>query len=43
VRPGPGGGRAGLYLYAVTGKIGVVMAFTGAMVSRSITTATWFH
>ncbi len=25
----PGGGKAGLYLYAVTGKIGVAMAFTG--------------
>lgn len=25
----PAGGKAGLYLYSVTGKIGVVMAFTG--------------
>jgi elongation factor Ts len=25
----PAGGKAGLYLYAITGKIGVVMAFTG--------------
>jgi elongation factor Ts len=25
----PEGGKAGLYLYAITGKIGVVMAFTG--------------
>jgi elongation factor Ts len=25
----PAGGKAGLYLYAVTGKIGVAMAFTG--------------
>ncbi len=25
----PAGGKAGLYLYTVTGKIGVVMAFTG--------------
>ncbi|HEX3355684.1 MAG TPA: translation elongation factor Ts [Tepidisphaeraceae bacterium] len=27
--PAPAGGKAGLYLYTVTGKIGVVMAFTG--------------
>src|SRR5688572_713740 len=25
----PAGGKAGLYLYSITGKIGVVMAFTG--------------
>src|SRR3954466_12638756 len=25
----PAGGKAGLYLYGITGKIGVVMAFTG--------------
>src|SRR5436190_21335653 len=25
----PAGGKAGLYLYAITGKIGVIMAFTG--------------
>src|ERR671914_437281 len=25
----PAGGRVGLYLYGITGKIGVVMAFTG--------------
>ena len=26
----PDGGKAGLYLYGITGKIGVVMAFTGS-------------